>query len=77
MDFYSANFLFFLVVNAVLSYIQWNQGHGLFGEWKDFGSVRKAESHQATNTTVSDFKKKFLLVYLLVFAADWLQVRYH
>lgn len=77
MDFYTVNFLFFLLLNVSLSYIQWNKGHGFLGEWSDSVPTKKVESHEATAThaTVSEFKKKFLLVYLLVFAADWLQVR--
>jgi len=72
MDFYTVNFLFFLGLNMSLSYVQWNKGHGLLGEWSDSVPTKKQESHEGTHTTVSEFKKKFLLVYLLVFAADWL-----
>lgn len=74
MDFYTYNFLFFVFLNGALSYRQLSKSRSLWGDWRGYVPLKKVEAHQASNTTFSDFKKKFLLVYLLVFAADWLQV---
>lgn len=76
MDFYTYNFLFFLVVNAALSYPLLTQASGFLSGWRTYVPLKKAEAQPLADTTFSVFKKKFLLVYLLVFAADWLQVVY-
>jgi hypothetical protein len=74
MDFYTYNFLLFVLINGALSCAQLNRNRGFWGKWNGYVPLQKLEAHQASNTTFADFRKKYMLVYLLVFAADWLQV---
>lgn len=73
MDFYSANVVVFVVVNAALSFRQWRQD-GRAGMHKEMAGGEGHESILAAEAVNRQFKKRFLPVYLLVFGADWLQV---
>lgn len=74
MDFYSAQVLFFVTINAGLSYRQYKQPDGRSKTSKEMAGGNSAESIAAAKAVNWHFKIKFLPVYLLVFGADWLQV---
>lgn len=74
MDFYSANVIFFVAVNAGLSYRQYKQQDGKSKIHKEAANGGSVESVAASDAANWHFKMKFLPVYLLVFGADWLQV---
>lgn len=74
MDFYSANVVALVALNAALSYRQWKQQNGRANRPKETTGGRGAESILAAEAVNMQFKKRFLPVYLLAFGADWLQV---
>ena len=76
MHFYATNVVALVMLNAVLSYLQWNQQSQREHRPKVTSTDVQADSVSLADTRYALFKKKFLLVYLLVFSADWLQVRY-
>jgi hypothetical protein len=76
MDFYSVNVVALGALNAALSYLQWKKQDGRAIRSKEMAGGVGAESILAANAVNTHFKKRFLPVYLLVFGADWLQVRH-
>ncbi|KAL3418756.1 major facilitator superfamily domain containing protein 5 [Phlyctema vagabunda] len=75
MDFYSANVVAFVALNAVLSYRQYKKSGNVI-QTKEMAGGVGTESMLAAQAVNSQFKKRFLPVYLLVFGADWLQGPY-
>jgi MFS transporter, MFS domain-containing protein family, molybdate-anion transporter len=68
MDFYKLNFVGFVLVNSLFTYVNWRN--------EDESVAEPDEKKSDTpKTTLFQFKLRFLPIYLLVNGADWLQVR--
>ncbi|TAQ88964.1 hypothetical protein B7494_g2727 [Chlorociboria aeruginascens] len=75
MDFYLINLLIFIILNTLLTYL--NHISSLRPAHDKETSLDDArETSLAANKARSEFKWRFLPVYLLVFGADWLQGPY-
>jgi len=75
VDFYAVNVVAFVTLNAWLSYLQWKQQTREARRSKEIAGGVRPDSSPARDASYTLLKKKFLPVYLLVFGADWLQVR--
>lgn len=74
MDFYSANLVGFVALNVVFAYFQRKQEARRGNQFKEKVLAKSAEPVSVADAAFARFQRQFLLVYLLVFAADWLQV---
>ena len=70
MEFYQLNFAALVVVNTGFTYRQYRRGKR---KQKLAGIVSEVEG-SAGNEEIDRFTNDFFIIYLLVVAADWLQV---
>jgi len=73
MDFYQSNVVALVALNLCLAYRQYRQDRKT-KKSQNRAAGTGADSIVAPEAVTSQFKRKFLPVYLLVFSADWLQV---
>jgi len=75
MAFYEYNIAFFVVLNAGIAYLQ-HRHNGKATRARDEGEDAEAQkaARTAGDVVISQFKWKFLPVYVLAFGSDWLQV---
>jgi len=74
MDFYHVNFAGFMLFNGCLAYREYRQARDKVQPIADEQADTKLLPG-LDETSVNHFKKIFFVVYVLVFGADWLQVR--
>ena len=71
MSFYQVNFAALVAVNTGLAYKQYRQG-----QWQEATASMGPEIEKSVGKEeISRFTRNFFTIYLLVVAADWLQVR--
>jgi hypothetical protein len=75
MAFYEYNIVFFVVLNAVIAYLQ-HRRDGKAARARSEGQDAEAQkaARTAGDLVIYQFKWDFLPVYLLAFGSDWLQV---
>ena len=70
MEFYRLNFAALVAVNTGFAYRQYQQGKCKPKKASIVSEVEKSAGEEE----IAQFKKDFFTIYLLVVAADWLQV---